>query len=144
MSILEEMTHNCPLKVRSYECDAYGHVNNAEYLHYLEYARIEFLQDIGFDYDKVKAEGYGLFVREINIRYVTPAVPGEVLRIETEPIEKKAASGIFRQIITNKSEKTVADARVTWTFVNAQGKPVRIPPEFDNPRLLPGKSAAAY
>jgi acyl-CoA thioester hydrolase len=138
------MIHNCSLKVRSYECDAYGHVNNAVYLHYLEYGRIEFLHAIGFDYDRLKASGYGLFVREINIRYVTPAVPGEVLRIETEPVEKKAASGVFRQTITNESEMMVADARVTWTFVNELGKPVRIPPEFENPRLVPDESAAAY
>ena len=35
-------------KVRSYECDSYGHVNNAVYLNYLEFARMSALEENGF------------------------------------------------------------------------------------------------
>ena len=31
------------LIVRTYECDSYGHVNNAVYVNYLEYGRMQFL-----------------------------------------------------------------------------------------------------
>ena len=37
------MAHESTLTTRSYECDSYGHVNNAVYLNYLEFARIRFL-----------------------------------------------------------------------------------------------------
>ena len=37
------------VEVRSYELDTYNHVNNAIYLNYLEYARMEYLRRIGFD-----------------------------------------------------------------------------------------------
>ncbi|HPX14738.1 MAG TPA: thioesterase, partial [Treponemataceae bacterium] len=37
--------------VRSYELDAYNHVNNAVYLQYLEYGRMEFLKAVHFDYE---------------------------------------------------------------------------------------------
>jgi len=34
------------LKVRHYEVDSYGHVNHADYVHYLETARIEALETV--------------------------------------------------------------------------------------------------
>ena len=35
------------LKVRYYEVDEYGHVNHANYVHYLETARIDALETVG-------------------------------------------------------------------------------------------------
>ncbi|WP_461251917.1 acyl-CoA thioesterase, partial [Treponema sp. R8-4-B8] len=63
------MKTECSLKVRSYECDSYNHVNNANYLNYLEYARWEFLKDIGFDYEKAFKSGYGTYITRIEINY---------------------------------------------------------------------------
>ncbi len=39
--------HTCQLAVRWGDMDAYGHVNNALYMRYLEEARVQFLADIG-------------------------------------------------------------------------------------------------
>ena len=36
-----------PIKVRDYECDAQGIVNNANYLHYLEITRHDFCEVAG-------------------------------------------------------------------------------------------------
>ena len=41
------------LKVRSYECDSYNHVNNSVYLNYLEYGRMEYLHSINFSFKAV-------------------------------------------------------------------------------------------
>ncbi|MBF6628475.1 MAG: acyl-CoA thioesterase, partial [Proteiniphilum sp.] len=35
------------LRVRDYECDTQGHVNNANYQHYFEVARHDFLEKVG-------------------------------------------------------------------------------------------------
>ena len=62
------MTYPIEVDVRSYELDAYNHVNNAVYLNYLEYARMEYLRRIGFDYVFLIDEGYMLYVTHIDIQ----------------------------------------------------------------------------
>jgi len=132
------MTHECSLKVRTYECDAYGHVNNAVYLSYLEFGRGEFLKAVGFDYPAVVAAGYGLYVARVEIDYKLSAFPDDELRIRSWPIKKGGVSGVMEQRICRGAE-TIAEAKVTWAFVDAKGKPTRIPKEWDVPGLTPGK-----
>jgi len=130
------MVSECSLKVRTYECDSYGHVNNANYLNYLEYARYELLKDIGFDYEKAIAAGYGVFIARIEIDYKRPAVTDDLLTIKTWPIKKGAASGTFSQEI-RRGDDLLITAKVTWAFVDSNGAPVRIPKEWDLPGLSP-------
>jgi len=127
-------------RVRTYECDAYGHVNNAVYLHYLEMARYEFLRDIGFDYKALIANGYGIYISRVEIDYRKPAFIDDVLAVESEPLKKGAVSGVIGQRILRGGE-LVAEARVCWAFVGKEGAPVRIPAEFDLPGLAPERAA---
>jgi acyl-CoA thioester hydrolase len=124
------------LRVRTYECDSYNHVNNAVYLHYLETARYEFLKDIGFDYKEMISRGYGVYVARIEIDYQKPARADEEIVIESEPVKKGAVSGIIRQTI-RRGEDVIVTAKVTWVFVDAKGAPVKLPAEFDKPGLYP-------
>ncbi|WP_296057167.1 thioesterase family protein [uncultured Amphritea sp.] len=43
------LLHQCEIAVRWGDMDAYGHVNNALYMRYLEEARVQFLASIGAD-----------------------------------------------------------------------------------------------
>ena len=124
------------LTVRTYECDSYNHVNNANYLNYLEFARCEFLKDAGFDYAGALAAGYGTYVARIEIDYKKPAFADDVLSIRSWLVKRGAVSGVFAQEISRGAD-VIALARVTWAFVNALGQPVRIPAEWDVPGLLP-------
>lgn len=136
------MVHRCELKVRGYENDVYGHVNNAVYLNYLEYARGEYLSGIGFDYDAAIRAGYGIWVVRIEIDYKSSARRGDALSIETWPVERKTTYGTLKQRILRGGDVCV-EARVKWAFVNAaSGRPARVPPEFDNPSLSPGPGDA--
>jgi len=131
------MISECSLQVRTYECDSYGHVNNANYLNYLEFARYELLKDIGFDYPKAVNAGYGLFIARIEIDYKRPAVTDDSLTIKTWPIKKGAVKGTLVQEI-RRGEDLLAEAKVTWAFVDTKtGVPVRIPKEWDLPGLNP-------
>jgi acyl-CoA thioester hydrolase len=122
--------------VRTYECDSYGHVNNAVYLNYLEAARYQFLKDVGFDYNAALAAGFGVYIARVEIAYKQPAFCDDALVITTRPVKKGAVSGTVAQDIT-RGETTIASAKVTWAFVDAKGQPAKIPPPFDVAGLRP-------
>ena len=135
------MISECSLRVRTYECDSYGHVNNANYLNYLEFARYELLRDIGFDYPKAVSAGYGIFIARIEIDYKKPALTDDDLTIKTWPIKKGAVSGTLAQEMRRGDALLIA-AKVTWAFVDIKtGMPVKIPKEWDMPGLRPVKEA---
>ncbi|MDR1302738.1 MAG: acyl-CoA thioesterase [Treponema sp.] len=133
------MVCECTLVVRTYECDRNGHVNNAHYLHYLEYARYEFLKTIGFDYPKAIDTGYGVYIARIEIDYKKSAIVDDVLLIRSWPVKKGAVSGTMAQEIT-RGDQVIVTALVTWAFVDARGLPTRIPQEWDLPGLKPDPS----
>jgi acyl-CoA thioester hydrolase len=130
------MVCECTLIVRTYECDSYGHVNNANYLNYLEYARYEFLKDAGFDYPAMIRAGYGVYVARVEINYKKSAAADDLLLIRSWPIKKGAVSGVIAQEI-RRGEELIAEAKVTWAFVDSKGAPVKVPPQWDVPGLRP-------
>ena len=130
------MITECSLTVRTYECDSYGHVNNANYLNYLEFARYEFLRTIGFDYPAIVKAGYGVYIVRIEIDYKKSAVTDDVLVIRSWPVKKGAASGIIVQEI-RRGEDIIVQAKVTWALVDSRGLPAKVPPEWDKPGLRP-------
>jgi acyl-CoA thioester hydrolase len=130
------MIHTTELTTRSYECDSYGHINNAIYLNYLEYARIRFLDDLPIPYHQLRRKGVGFVVTRICIDYKLQVDSGEVLRIETRSIKKQKVRMVFRQQVY-RNDQLVAEAEVTWACINDQGKLIRIPPELDIPQLEP-------
>ncbi|UCF97186.1 MAG: acyl-CoA thioesterase [Spirochaetaceae bacterium] len=130
------MIHTTELTTRSYECDSYGHVNNAIYLNYLEYARIQFLDDLPVPYHELRRRGIGFVVVRICIDYRIQVGSGEHLRIETRSIQKQKVRMVFRQSVY-MGDELVAEAEVTWACINDRGKLIRIPPELDIPELEP-------
>ena len=57
------------MKVRDYECDLQGVVNNANYQHYMEHTRHEFLESLGVNFGKMHEDGLDAFVTKVSISY---------------------------------------------------------------------------
>jgi len=133
------MICECSIQVRTYECDSYGHVNNANYLNYLEFARYEYLRSIGFNYPDVVKEGYGIYIARIEIDYKRPAFVDNKLLIRSKPVKRGAVSGIIAQEIF-RDEEVIVTAKVTWAFVDSAGQPTRVPVKWDVSGLNPEKN----
>lgn len=100
------------MKVRDYEIDSQGIVNNANYLHYLEHTRHEFCQEAGVSFRDMQSRGVDPVVSRIEIDYVTPLRLAEEFR-SCLNLKRRGARFIFRQDIYNKEGRPVVRALVT-------------------------------
>ncbi|NNM67043.1 MAG: acyl-CoA thioesterase [Spirochaetales bacterium] len=116
------------LRVRPHECDAYGHVNNAVYLNYLETARLELVRGIGLDYASLVRSGFGIWVAEAQLQFLVPAFPDEELLIESIPLAVKNVSLTLEHKIRKQPGDLVLLATLKLALMNTQsGKPARLP-----------------
>ena len=69
MATKKPYSYEIEIKVRDYECDAQGIVNNANYQHYFEQARHEFLEHAGCSFGKMREIGIEPVVARIEINY---------------------------------------------------------------------------
>ena len=68
------------MKVRDYECDLQGVVNNANYQHYMEHTRHEFLESLGVNFGKMHEDGLDAFVSKVTIAYKKSLRSGDSFR----------------------------------------------------------------
>jgi acyl-CoA thioester hydrolase len=110
--------------VRDYECDLQGVVNNANYQHYLEHARHEFLISKGINFVQLHDEGTDLIVTRVEIDYKYPLRSRDKFVVRLTIERKGNARLLFIQDIYRlPDEKHVVHAEVTGVATR-QGRPV--------------------
>jgi acyl-CoA thioester hydrolase len=126
-----EYIFELPFKVRDYECDIQGIVNNAVYQNYLEHTRHEFLEYVGLNFAKLHDEGIDAMVIRIEIDYKFPLKSGEEFVCKLKTAREGNLKFIFFQDIYRLSDqKPIVKGKVVAVCVNnANGRPVA-PPEL--------------
>jgi acyl-CoA thioester hydrolase len=111
--------------VRFSDTDALGHVNNANYLSFLESSRLEYIKTV---LGRVKAEDFGVIIARIEIDYKSPAFHYETMSVGCRVIELGGSSIKMDYRIEDKATgRLVAEAKsVMVAFDYALGRPVRI------------------
>lgn len=104
--------------VRPTELDSFGHVNNARYLEYLEWARAEWGRVRDLSYSRFQELGVIPAVVEAKLRFLHEATLGDRLRIETRPEIKHAARINFHQEIYNQKGTRVLRAEISVVAVD--------------------------
>lgn len=118
-------------RVRDYELDQYGVVNNAVYQNYLEHTRHEFLLSVGVDPASVAAAGRSLALSQLHIRYLAPLRSRDAFHVRLTVSRLTGARVEFHQIVLRMPKKeTVAEAWAEALFVDERGRPMRIPKQF--------------
>jgi len=112
------------LKVRDYECDLQGVVNNAVYQNYLEHARHEFLLARGIDFAALAADGINLVVVRAELDYKLPLRSGDRFRVTTA-VERLSAVrfGFRQQILRLPDGKLSLQGLIIGTALNRRGRP---------------------
>ena len=122
--------HQLEFKVRDYECDMQGVVNNGVYQNYLEHARHELLLSRGISFAAMTQAGINLVVVRAELDYRDSLVSNDrfVVRSGVErasPVRFVFAQDIYRL----PDESRMLSARITGTALNARGRPF-VPPEL--------------
>jgi acyl-CoA thioester hydrolase len=91
------------MKVREYECDAQGIVNNANYLHYFENTRHEFLSSMGISFMESHRMGIDPVVARADLRYHTSLTGSETF-LSSLTVERKGVKMVFHQEIRRKND----------------------------------------
>ena len=95
-----DYTFELKMKVREYECDLQGIVNNANYQHYIEHTRHEYLTSCGISFAQMHADGIDAVVARITMSYKTPLTSGDEfvskLYLKREGIKYVFYQDIFR------------------------------------------------
>ena len=122
-------------KVNYYETDKMGITHHSNYIRWMEEARINFLDQVGFGYDKLEANGVFSPVLSVECDYKKSTTFGDTVAIEVTVEEYKGAR--FSICYTMQNVKTgdiVLVGKTGHCFVNGQGRPVllrKVLPEFD-------------
>ena len=109
---MDRYIYELKMKVRDYECDLQGIVNNANYQHYLEHTRHEFLTSLGMSFSRLHEEGVDPVVARITIAFKTPLRSGDEF-VSKLYLKKEGNKYVFNQDIFRASDlKMVVKASV--------------------------------
>lgn len=111
-------------KVRDYECDLQGVVNNANYQHYMEHTRHEFLESLGENFGAMHDKGVDGFVSHVDIDFKTSLKSGDSY-ISCLNVYKKGVKLIFEQDIYRASDGALATKGKVESVVVQDGKLTR-------------------
>jgi acyl-CoA thioester hydrolase len=119
-------------RVRHYELDSFGHVNNAVYVNYMQEAAIEASSDAGFGPAWYAERGTNWVIRRLSIRYLSPAVYNDELNVMTWISEVRRATCTREYEIRRRADNAqIARARVQWVYLDSStGRLARLPSEI--------------
>jgi acyl-CoA thioester hydrolase len=109
--------------VRDYECDLQGVVNNANYLHYLEHARHEYLISKGISFSRLHDEGTDLIITKVEIEYKFPLRSHDRFVVTIAIVkEGHVRIAFYQNIYRMPDNKLIARAKIT-SAATKNGKP---------------------
>lgn len=101
-------------KVRDYECDLQGIVNNANYLHYFEHTRHEFLHSVNINVLDLHKQGVDPVIARVNMALKVPLTSGDEfvskLYITKERIKYAFHQDLYRKCDHRLVAKAVIEA----------------------------------
>jgi acyl-CoA thioester hydrolase len=122
-------SHLSRIRVRYAETDQMGVVYHANYLVWMEVARVEFCAAAGFRYREMEQDGILIAVAEAHCRYLSPARFDDEVEIRTTVAEAN------RRFVTFDYEmlcggRRMASGQTRHIFLSREFRPVRLPEKY--------------
>lgn len=108
------------ITTRYAETDQMGVVHHANYLIYLEQARMEWLNALGFSYVEMEKNGVMLPVFNIQIDYKKPLFVAQEITVTCKLLQPPSTRVIFDYEVINNENQLCAQAQITLVFTDAK------------------------
>ncbi|MBR1540067.1 MAG: acyl-CoA thioesterase [Clostridia bacterium] len=118
-------------KVQYYETDKMGITHHSNYIRWMEEARVDFFEKIGYDYSRLETEGIISPVVGVECNYKLSTKFEDTVEIKVRIKEFKGVKLVFEYLMKNaKTNEIVAEASSKHCFVNNEGRPIILKKEF--------------
>jgi acyl-CoA thioester hydrolase len=121
------------IQVEASSIDHYGHVNNAEYLRWVERASWAHSHYLGLNLDDYRALDRGMVVHRHELDYLAPAFEHESLQLATWIVACDGRLTLERrfQLCNAETRRTLLRARTRFACIElSSGRPKRMPSRF--------------
>ena len=119
--------------VQYYETDMMGVAHHANYIHWMEEARVAFMDGIGYPYTRMEAEGVVSPVVELSCRYRKPCTFGDEIAISIAVESFNGVKMVLTYDMRGRDGEIVCTARSEHAFLDRNGRILRMKremPEF--------------
>lgn len=114
-------------RAQYYETDQMGIVHHSNYIRWMEEARLDFLEQLGWGYQKLEDDGLLIPVTEVSCSYKSPVRFGETVRIDVRVSAYQGVRLTLEYRITDPGTgKLRAEGKSGHCFCNRDGRPIRL------------------
>ena len=115
-------------EVKYYECDRMGITHHSNYIRFMEEARVDWMDQLGFGFDRMEAEGVVSPVVAVECRYKHPSTFKDVIEVTVTVAETTPLKIVFSYNMTVNGRQVCA-ATSTHCFLE-NGRPVSLEKRF--------------
>lgn len=114
-----------PFKVRDYECDMQGIVNNSVYQNYLEHTRHEFLLTCSLDFAELNRQGIHLVVTRLELDFRSSLKSGDEFWVGLNVNRRGRLRFEFSQdIYRMRDNRLILNGLITVAGIDNNGRPL--------------------
>ncbi|MDL2304211.1 acyl-CoA thioesterase [Bacteroides sp. OttesenSCG-928-D19] len=121
---MKEYVFKLEMKVRDYECDLQGVVNNSNYQHYMEHTRHEYMESLGENFGRMHENGIDAFVSKVEIKFKHSLRSGDKF-LSCLNLKREGVKLVFSQDIYRMSDLVLAASGKVESVVVENGKLTR-------------------
>lgn len=128
---MDKSKHFYTHKVSYYETDGMGVTHHSNYIRFMEEARVDYLDQIGYSYKKMLEEGVISPVIAVHCDFKSPTRFADEILIEVSFKQYSGVKFIFEYHMTNKQTGAVVlIGQTEHCFTNEEGRPIIIKKKF--------------
>ncbi|MBS6286148.1 MAG: acyl-CoA thioesterase [Campylobacter concisus] len=116
MEIRVEISHVSTFKVAFFDVDSMEVMWHGNYVKYLEMARCELLEKLGYNYIAMKKDGYAFPIVKLDVKYVRPAFFNDVIKVTTTLSECETFLK-FHYLIENEKGEKLSEANTAQAVI---------------------------